>query len=53
MILKIEINDTIHNVDVGDISSMTPDEKTEALHTAMTDAGLDADGDYMILGEAE
>lgn len=53
MILAIEINDTIHNVDVGDVSSMTPDQKTEALHTAMTDAGLNPNEWYIILGEAE
>jgi len=52
MILQIEINGTTHNVDVGDVSAMTPDEKTDALNSAMTDAGLDPTAFYIILGEA-
>lgn len=53
MILQIEQNETVTNVDVGDVSAMTPDEKTNALHTAMTDAGLDTNSPYIIQGEAE
>ena len=52
MILRIEQNGETHNIDVGDVSAMSPDEKTNALHTAMTDAGLEPNNFYIILGEA-
>jgi hypothetical protein len=53
MILRIDIDGTVYNVDVGDLSAMSSDEKTDAVHTAMTDAGLDINKHYIILGEAE
>jgi len=53
MIVNIQIDDTTHQIDIGDVSSMSKDEKTTALHTAMTDAGLDPNNFYLILGEAE
>lgn len=53
MILQIEQNDTTTNVDIGDVNAMTADEKTQALDTAMTTAGLDPAGSYIILGEVE
>jgi hypothetical protein len=53
MILAIELQDgTVQNVDVGDLSSATMDEKTEALNTALTAAGIDLNN-YITLGEAE
>lgn len=61
MILRIQIDDVEHNVDIGNLSyvnddgdtvDFTSDERTNALHTAMTDAGLDVDAPYVILGEA-
>ena len=51
MILLIDIDDTTHEVDVGDVSAMTPDEKTVALETAMFNLGLDVDSAYIITGE--
>lgn len=52
MILRIEIEETIHEVDVGDVSAMDSDEKTVALETAMFNDGLDVNSAYVILGEA-
>tara|TARA_E500000318_G_C3366678_1_gene136826 strand:- start:147 stop:305 length:159 start_codon:yes stop_codon:yes gene_type:complete len=52
MILNILIDETTHQVDVGDVSAMTNDQKTDALHTAMTDLGLDPTQAYVIVGEA-
>jgi|TARA_R110000822_G_scaffold134262_1_gene271890 hypothetical protein len=53
MILAIELLDgSVQNIDVGDLSSATMDEKTEALDTALSAAGIDLNS-YIILGEAE
>jgi hypothetical protein len=52
MILQINQNDTVTDVDVGDISTMSSDERTEHIHTKMTEAGLDPNSPYVILGEA-
>ena len=52
MILRIEIDGTIHNLDVGDVSDMTPDERSQSLDVAMAQAGLDINSPYVILGEA-
>ena len=54
MILEIQLNDgTTQNVDVGDVSAMTLDEKTTNLETKLTDAGIDPTGFYIVNGEAE
>jgi len=54
MILTIQLHDeSTQNIDVGDVSSSTNDEKTEALNTALTAAGIDPNGFYIVLGEAE
>lgn len=53
MILEIQLQDgTTQNVDIGDVSEMTADEKTSTINTKLTDAGIDPNGYYMILGEA-
>lgn len=52
MILEIQLYDgTKQNIDVGDVSEMTMDERTNNLHAKMTEAGLDPNAFYMILGE--
>jgi hypothetical protein len=54
MILEIQLIDgTKQNVDVGDVSEMTSDEKTTNLETKLTDAGIDPTGFYIVNGEAE
>ena len=52
MILEIEFNDgTIQNIDVGDVSDLSNDEKTQALNQALIDAGYDPNKAYIIIGE--
>jgi len=53
MILEIQFdNGTIQNIDVGDVSDLTIDEKTQALNQAFIDAGYDPTQAYIIIGEA-
>lgn len=44
-------NNTTVDLDVGDVSEMSSDERTTALDNAMIDAGLDPNTFYVILGE--
>lgn len=53
MIIHVETESGTHNIDVGDTSSMTQDQKTEALHNAMTTAGLDPTAAYLITGSSD
>lgn len=61
MILRIQVEDTVHNIDVGDLTKVnddgdtidfTMDERSQALDVAMAEAGLDINSPYVILGEA-
>lgn len=53
MILAILLeNGQTIQVDVGDVTNLTKDEKTQALNTALTQAGVDTNSGYIILGEA-
>ena len=53
MILAIELLDgSVQNNEVSALPSATMDEKTEALDTAISAAGIDLNS-YIILGEAE
>lgn len=52
MVVIVETADGTYNIDIGDITQMTNDERTTALHDAMIAEGLDPTEMYLLYGEA-